>query len=197
MTDELSALRRLRPDQVLPDYPAEPTVFSRHKEQLMATIGDTDFTAVTETAPDVYPRLAYNDERRAVEYLTRVFGFEEIREARMETGDSMLAWLRTGSGVLMLGHANEDVHRISSPETVGGTTVQMMVYVHDIDAHYEHAVAEGAAITMAVQDAFYGERRYEATDFEGHRWHFGERFADIKARGGAVSEHPEGGVPEE
>ena len=62
----------------------------------------------------------------------------------------------------------------------------MMVYVHDIDAHYAHAVAAGADITMEIQDAFYGERRYEATDLEGHRWHFGERHADIKARGGVV-----------
>ena len=58
-----------------------------------------------------------------------------------------------------------------------------MVYVHDIDAHYAHAVAEGADITMAIEDAFYGERRYEATDLEGHRWHFAERFVDMKARG--------------
>jgi PhnB protein len=197
MTDEFSALRRLRPDQVHPDYPAEPTVFSRHKEQLMATIGDTDFVALTETMPDIYPRLAYNDEYAAVEYLSRVFHFEEIREARMEQGGTMLAWLRMGSGVIMIGHANEEVHQILSPTTVGGTTVQMMTYVHDIDAHYAHAVAEGAVISMAVQDAFYGERRYEATDLEGHRWHFGERFADIKARGGTVPEHPEGGLPDD
>ena len=58
----------------------------------------------------------------------------------------------------------------------------MHVYVHDIDAHYAHAVAEGADITMELDDAFYGERRYEATDLEGHRWHFGERFDDIRAR---------------
>jgi uncharacterized glyoxalase superfamily protein PhnB len=52
-----------------------------------------------------------------------------------------------------------------------------------VDAHYAHAVAEGADITMEISDAFYGERRYEATDLEGHRWHFAERFEDIKARG--------------
>jgi uncharacterized glyoxalase superfamily protein PhnB len=99
----------------------------------------------------------------------------------------MLAWLRVGNGVVMIGHANEEVHQISSPRDVGRTTVQMMVYVHDVDAHYAHAVAEGALITMPVQDAFYGVRRYEATDLEGHRWHFAERFADIKARGGTVA----------
>jgi uncharacterized glyoxalase superfamily protein PhnB len=86
--------------------------------------------------------------------------------------------------------ANAEIHRIHSPHSLGNTTVQMMVYVHDIDAHFAHAVAEGADITMPVQDAFYGERRYEATDLEGHRWHFAERFADIKARGGAVPEYP-------
>ena len=95
--------------------------------------------------------------------------------------------------VVMIGHANAEVHRIHSPRTTGNTTVQMMVYVHDVDAHYAHAVAEGAESTMPVQDAFYGERRYEATDPEGHRWHFGERFADIKARGGAVPDEPQGG----
>ncbi len=40
----------------------------------------------------------------------------------------------------MIGRANEEVHQISSPETLGNTTVQMMVYVHDIDSHYAHAV---------------------------------------------------------
>ena len=106
-----------------------------------------------------------------------------IREARTEFEDHLLAWLRTGDGVVMIGRQNEEVHRIHSPRAIGNTTVQMMVYVHDIDAHYAHAVAEGADITMPVEDAFYGERRYEATDLEGHRWHFAERFVDMKARG--------------
>ena len=189
MSDELDRLRRLRPDEVQPDDPAEPTIFLRAKERLMATIAPVPGTTSTDlTMPDIYPRLAYNDERAAVEYLGRVFQLEEIREARVEHGDHMLAWLRTGSGVLMVGHANEEVHQISSPESVGGTTVQMMVYVTDVDAHFAHAVALGAHVTMPVQDAFYGERRYEATDPEGHRWHFAERFDDIKARGGVVPE---------
>jgi uncharacterized glyoxalase superfamily protein PhnB len=88
----------------------------------------------------------------------------------------------------MIGHANPDIHRIHSPLEAGLTTVMINVYVHDIDAQYAHAVAEGANITMELADAFYGERRYEATDPEGHRWHFGERFDDIRARGGRPPE---------
>ena len=184
MSDDLEQLRKLRPDQVHPDDPAEPTVFTRHKERLMTAISPTNREA------------AYNDERAAVEYLERVFRLDEIREARMEHGETMLAWLRTGTGVVMIGHANEEIHQISSPETVGKTTIQMMVYVDDIDAHYTHALAEGAIITMPVEDAFYGERRYEATDLEGHRWHFAERFPHIQARGGTVPDNPTGGRPD-
>jgi uncharacterized glyoxalase superfamily protein PhnB len=145
--------------------------------------------------PDIYPRLAYEDERAALEYLERVFQLAEIRAARMESDESILAWLQVGDGVVMIGHANAEVHRIHSPRTLGNTTVQMMVYVRDIDAHYAHALAAGADITMAIEDAFYGERRYEATDLEGHRWHFGERYADIKGRGGSVPDDPQGGKP--
>jgi PhnB protein len=184
VSDDFDPLRQLRPDRIEPDDPGDPAVLSRAKEELMSTIDHDRLPTETMTTPDIYPRLAYRDELAAVEYLSRVFQFVENREARMENDDNCLCWLRTGTGVVMLGHANPDIHLIHSPLDVGLTTVMINVYVHDIDAHYAHAVAEGADITMPLQDAFYGERRYEATDPEGHRWHFGERFADIKARGG-------------
>ena len=53
---------------------------------------------------------------------------------------------------------------------------------HDIDAHYARAVAEGARIVMELEDMFCGDRRYEATDLEGHRWHFGERLSHVRER---------------
>jgi PhnB protein len=196
VNDDFDRLREMRPDRVQPDDPAEPTLFAREKEKLMSTIDSTRAgSAPVLQMPDIYPRLAYEDERAALEYLARVFQLEEIREARTENEDSMLAWLRVGDGVVMIGRANAEIHRIHSPRELGNTTVQMMVYVHDVDAHYAHAVAEAAEITMELQEAFYGERRYEATDLEGHRWHFGERHADIKARGGAVPADPQGGKP--
>jgi uncharacterized glyoxalase superfamily protein PhnB len=185
VSDDFDPVRRLRPDRIEPDDPADPAVFSRAKEQFMSTIDEDHAPAKYDfTSPDIYPRLAYNDELGAVDYLTRVFQFTEIREARTEFDGKYLCWMRVGTGVVMIGHANVDVHLIHSPLDAGLTTVMMNVYVHDIDAHHAHAVAEGATITMEIDDAFFGERRYEATDPEGHRWHFGERFDDIRARGG-------------
>jgi uncharacterized glyoxalase superfamily protein PhnB len=190
--DPLRSLGELRPDRIERDDPGDPAVYSRAKERLMSTIDQDHLPSEVLATPDIYPRLAYNDELGAVEYLTRVFQFVENREARMESETSNLCWLRVGTGIVMVGRANAEVHRIHSPSDVGLTTVIMHVYVPDIDAHYAHAVAEGADITMELDDAFYGERRYEATDPEGHRWHFGERFASIRARGGRP---PEVGEP--
>jgi uncharacterized glyoxalase superfamily protein PhnB len=191
VSDDFDPVRQLRPDRIEPDDPADPAVFSRAKEQFMSTIDHVHASTGVYETPDIYPRLAYRDELGAVDYLSRVFQFEESREARMEFDGKFLCWMRVGTGVVMISHANTDVHLIHSPLDAGLTTVIMHVYVHDIDAHYAHAVDRGANVTMELEDAFYGERRYEATDPEGHRWHFGERFDEIKARGGRPPEPPE------
>jgi uncharacterized glyoxalase superfamily protein PhnB len=99
--------------------------------------------------------------------------------------DGMLAWLEFGDGVVMIGRATDaarDVHHLYSPADVGHATVSIQVAVNDIDAHYQHAVAHGATITMPIEDAFYGYRRYEADDLEGHHWHFSEPLDAVQAR---------------
>jgi uncharacterized glyoxalase superfamily protein PhnB len=189
VSDDLEKLRRSRPDR--PDDAADPGVFTREKERLMAMIGNRTTEAESRAASRMYPRLAYLDEAAALEYLTRVFGFRELREARRGSGtraDPMLAWLAFGDGIVMIGRANHEIHRIYSPAEVGQSTVMINVDVDDIDAHYARAVAAGARITMPLEDAFYGDRRYEATDLEGHRWHFSESFERIRARGGREPE---------
>jgi RNA polymerase sigma-70 factor (ECF subfamily) len=181
----------LRPDRVLRVDQGDPGVFKREKENLMSTIDHTSTdSSPTRHSPAMYPRLTYRDEVAALEHLTRVFQFEERREARMggaDDGEGMLAWLEFGDGVVMIGRATpaaREVHHLYSPDEVGHATVMINVAVHDIDAHYAHAVAEGAQITMPIEDAFYGFRRYEANDLEGHHWHFHEALADVRARGG-------------
>jgi uncharacterized glyoxalase superfamily protein PhnB len=194
MNDDFDALRRLRPDIEGSEAPAGPGVFRRHKEQLMSSIGGGGPPPGEHRDPAMYPRLAYLDEVAALEYLTRVFGFGERREARMGEGtadDPMLAWLDFGDGVVMIGRADEPCHRIHhlySPKEVGRTTAMINVRVDNIDEHYARAVAEGALITMSLEDAFYGFRRYEADDPEGNHWHFHESLDHVHARGGQVDE---------
>jgi uncharacterized glyoxalase superfamily protein PhnB len=83
----------------------------------------------------------------------------------------------------MIGRAGEDHHNLHSPLDTGLITAMVNVYVQDIDAHHARARAGGARIVMELEDMFWGDRRYEALDPEGHRWHFAERLLDIQARG--------------
>lgn len=178
---------RLRPDRVLPVDEGDPGLFKREKETLMSRIDSPTPPRTASHTPAMYPRLTYADEAAALEYLTRVFQFTERRESRMGSTDDpegMLAWLEFGDGVVMIGRATSaarDIHRLYSPADVGHATVMINVAVNDIDSHYEHAVAQGAAITMPIEDAFYGFRRYEADDLEGHHWHFHESLEAIRA----------------
>jgi PhnB protein len=146
--------------------------------------------ATERATPSMYPRLAYRDEVAAIEFLTRAFGFRERREARMEHPEGTLAWLEVGDGVVMVGRAGPELHNLHSPLETGKTTAMINVYVDDVDGHHGRAVAGGARIVMDLEDMFWGDRRYEALDPEGHRWHFAERLADRRHRLAHPQEQP-------
>jgi PhnB protein len=182
MTDDLEHLRQARPDRFLPDDPPDPEILAREKARLMSAITGPDSAVEHRRSPSIYPRLAYRDEVAALDFLTRAFGLVERRESRMEHPDGMLAWLETGDGTIMIGRAGPERHGLVSPLDAGAPTAMVMVYVHDIDVHYRRAESEGAQIVMPLEDMFWGDRRYEALDLEGHRWHFAERVSEIRAR---------------
>lgn len=174
MTDDLDPLRRLRPDEILPDDPPDLDVLASGRERLV-----TDITGSPQGAPrpmpSIYPRLAYRDEHAALEFLVRAFGLVERREARMEHPTGMLAWLALGDGVIMIGRAGPDHHGLASPADTGVPTAMVNVSVDDVDAHHRRATVEGARVLHEPEDMLWGDRRYEALDLDGHRWHFAQR----------------------
>jgi uncharacterized glyoxalase superfamily protein PhnB len=174
MSDDLDPLRRLRPEDLLPDDPPSLDVLASERRKLLSDItGST--TGDPTPSPSIYPRLAYRDELAALEFLVRAFGFVERREARMEHPDGTLAWLELGNGLVMIGRSGPHRHALTSPADAGATTSMLMVYVEDVDAHHRRAAAEGADIQTEPEDMLWGDRRYEALDLEGHRWHFAQR----------------------
>ena len=54
----------------------------------------------------------------------------------------------------------------------------MTIYVADVDAHYERAIAAGAEVVQERTLMPYGDRHYVARDPEGYRWGFHEHVAD-------------------
>src|SRR4029077_16535214 len=145
-----------------------------------------DSAVVHRRTPAIYPRLAYRDEVAALDFLTRACWLSERGEWGIDPPDGLLAWPEIGDGVVMIGRAGDERHGLHSPLEVGASTALVNVYVPGIDAHYRRAESEGARIVTPLEDMFWGDRRYEALDLEGHRWHFAERVSGIRARRATV-----------
>lgn len=119
--------------------------------------------------------VVYEDVGAAIEWLTRVFGFEEHYRygdpsvpagAQMHLGDAwvMLRASRAGEG---------------TPEELGGSTQSLTVFVEDVDAHYARAREAGAEIVEEINETMYGERQYGARDLGGHHWLFSTHARDV------------------
>ena len=175
MTDELDPLRDLRPDRDEYAEPNDPSALARERDRLMSVIEPEQTQPTWKHMPSIYPRLAYEDEVAALEFLTRAFGFVERRESRMDADEEwgMLAWLEYGDGIVMIGRAEHDIHGLYAPHETTHPSCMINGAVDNVDAHYERARAAGAAITSAPENTDFGSRDYHATDLEGHPWTFG------------------------
>ena len=139
---------------------------------------------MTDKYPAVIPMVAYEDGGGAMDWLSRAFGFRE--RARMVGDDGRLSHgeMEAGEGMIMLATPSpqcqgpkrhreecEAARRWSEvPFIIDG----VLVYVDDVDAHFERARDAGATILSEVESGGPG-KRYRAEDLEGHRWMFMER----------------------
>ena len=80
------------------------------------------------------------------------------------------AELMIGDSHVMLADESPDMGFLA-PQTRGGTTVQLHLYVRDVDATVAKAVATGGKLTRAVEDKFYGDRAGTIEDPYGHVWY--------------------------
>lgn len=115
--------------------------------------------------------LVYADVEAAFEFLVRVFGLGPGQLTRDETGRVVHGEIQAGDGVVWL-HPESPEHRLASPQALGAATAGVAVMVDDVDAHFRHAVEQGATIDYEPVDQPYGYREYSARDPEGGLWSF-------------------------
>ena len=119
----------------------------------------------------VIPTLIYPDVRKAVEFLSRAFGFRE----RVRIGENHRSQLKVGDGAVIVA----DVRGDRQPPRAGHVTHQVVIRVEDAKGHCERARKEGARILTEPTDFEYGERQYLAEDPWGHQWTFSESLRDV------------------
>jgi uncharacterized glyoxalase superfamily protein PhnB len=135
--------------------------------------------AVATQRPAFIPSIVYKDNRAAMKWLQKAFGFEPS-EVLTDAKDNIVhAEMTFDDGVIMI--SSEFAAWAKSPESVGGSNTQR-VHVRltkGIDEHCERARQAGAKIVGGPADQFYGDRTYGAVDHEGHHWTFSQAVKQV------------------
>lgn len=129
----------------------------------------------------ITPYLLYEDVDAALAFLNRAFGFEEVLRYTNPSGRVNHAEARLGDDHVYLGDPTSAASAYRNPAALGASTVLIMVGgVDDVDVLCERARDAGATIAEEPADQDYGERRFGATDPEGHKWFFSQKIADLE-----------------
>jgi uncharacterized glyoxalase superfamily protein PhnB len=140
--------------------------------------------------PRISTSLYYEDANKAIEWLSRAFGFELRLKVEGDDGRVEHSELTFGEGLIMIGdaHRQEKYPYMRCPRNIGGANTQnMMVYVDDVEAHCKRAREAGARIVSELKTTDYGEeywsdRGYHCEDIGGHYWWFYERLRSPKPK---------------
>jgi PhnB protein len=147
----------------------------------MATDSKKKPSPIPEGATYATPYLVVRGAADALRFYQRAFG--AIERLRIEMGDGQIghAELKIGTAELMLADEFPSMG-IVGPQTLGGTSVGIRIYVEDVDAFAERAIQAGAKLFKPVSDEFYGDRVAVLEDPFGHRWYFASRFEELSPR---------------
>jgi PhnB protein len=116
------------------------------------------------------PYLIVKGASHAIDFYTRAFGAKELFRLDGPDGRVGHAEIRIRDSILMLADEHPDFGALS-PLSVGGSPVNLHLYVDDVDGTVERAVSAGAVILRAVKNEAYGDRTGMIVDPYGHRWH--------------------------
>jgi uncharacterized glyoxalase superfamily protein PhnB len=133
-------------------------------------------STTTTVAANIFPFIAYEDAPAAIDWLCRAFGFERLQVVPGEGGEILHAELQLGPGVVMISSATpsaEERLRMKSTRALGATSQGVALFVEDVDARWQRALAAGAEVVLPIYDTHYGARTFTVRDLEGNLWSIG------------------------
>ncbi|HVR38024.1 MAG TPA: VOC family protein [Thermoanaerobaculia bacterium] len=136
--------------------------------------------AIPEGYHSVTPYLSIDGAAEAIEFYKRAFGASEIMRFDAPGGKIGHAEIRIGDSPLMLADEYPEMN-FRGPKSYGGTSVNLMIYVEDVDSFVARAVEAGASLERPVKDEFYGDRSGTVKDPYGHVWHIATHKEDLSA----------------
>lgn len=129
----------------------------------------------------VTPYLTVKGAAQALAFYKKAFGAEEL--VRMDGPDGKIghAEIQIGNSRIMFSDEMPEMPDAvtESPQSLGGTTIGLMLYLDNVDAAFKRAVDAGAKAKRPVKDQFYGDRSGVVEDPFGHIWTIGTHIEDV------------------
>ena len=127
--------------------------------------------------PKIVPELAARRGRDAVEFYKTALGAREVyRVGGTDDHEEVVSELSIGETSFWVSDESP-AHGNFSPETVGGSTVRLLLVVDDPSGAVERAVAAGAREVVPVTEA-HGWLLGRVEDPYGHHWEIGKPLGD-------------------
>jgi PhnB protein len=126
----------------------------------------------------VTPYLIFDRAADAIAFYKKAFGATEIMRMDAPGGRIGHAEIKLGDSAIMLADEHPEEGALS-PRKLGGSPVMLHVYVADVDAMVERAVAAGAKLIRPIADQFYGDRTGSLEDPFGYRWSIATHKEDL------------------
>ena len=126
----------------------------------------------------VTPYLTLSDAARALDFYKRAFGAREVMRMDGPGGKIGHAEIQIGDSRIMLGDEMPGTG-CQSPQSLGGTTSGIMLYVENADAVFNQAVSAGAQVEAPLADMFWGDRYGKLKDPFGHSWSVATHKEDV------------------
>jgi PhnB protein len=119
----------------------------------------------------VTPYLVARGAAQTVEFMKKAFGAEHVFEPMIRPdGMIMHAELKIGDSRVMIADATEQHPAMQC---------MLHLYVPDVDAVYQRAVAAGGTSVTEPADQFYGDRSGGVKDPSGNYWYIATHKEDV------------------
>ena len=128
----------------------------------------------------VMPRLVCEDAAAEMEFCIRTFAAEELNRRPGPDGKVAHGLLKISGEMIMIEGVWPNLPS-RAPMPDASSPVVIFVYVADVDATIDRAVANGGRVLVPLQDQFWGDRIAWFIDPAGHVWTVASRIEDTTA----------------
>jgi len=133
--------------------------------------------AIPDGYHSVTPYLIVQGGESAIAFYRKALGASEVMRIA-DAGKVRHAELQIGDSRIMLADEHPELGAVS-PKTISGSPISIHLYVENVDAVVDRAVAAGAKLIRPVADQFYGDRTGGIEDPFGHRWFIATHKEDL------------------